>query len=406
VGAGACARHAHRCDLSRGVVTDDHTGTVVFHLARPDPDFLFKLTEFAFSAPVPPGTLERDLRFQPPAGTGPYHVEAADPHRITFVRNRYFREWSHAAQPSGNPNRIVWRFSSSHRQTISWVEQGRADWTFDLIPAAELNEIRTGHPSLLHVNPIDAVDFIPLNSHLAPFNDVRVRRALNLAIDRRRIARMYGGSYVAAPTCQPLVPGLAGYRRYCPYTVDARRDGTYHGPALARAKRLVAKSGTHGERVDVWGATDEFVVPPQEAFYIGDVLRSLGYHARVHSVRFASITEAIRRRIQLSVDGDWVPDYPAPSSYLPQFFGCNGGTSNGYVCNPGLDAEMAHALTLQLTNSVEAAALWRRIDQQITDDAYWVPTVDPRAIELVSTRLRNYEFSPVWGFIADQAWLR
>ena len=38
--------------------------------------------------------------------------------------------------------------------------------------------------------------------------------------------------------------------------------------------------------------------------------------------------------------------------------------------------------------------------------AYWVPTVNPQEPELVSKRLRNYQFNPVWGFIADQAWLR
>jgi peptide/nickel transport system substrate-binding protein len=211
---------------------------------------------------------------------------------------------------------------------------------------------------------------------------------------------------VATPTCQPLVPGLAGYRRYCPYTIVPSGDGAYNGPALTRARRLVAESGTRGARIDVWGATDEVVVPPQEAFYVGRILRELGYRVHVHSVRFASITEALRRRIQLSVDGDWVPDYPAASSYLPPFFGCDGGTGNGYVCNRTLDAEMTHALGLQLSSPDAAAALWRRVDHELTDEAYWVPTVDPRLVELVSPRLHNYEFSPVWGFIADQAWVR
>src|SRR5262249_17757730 len=54
VGADECRRIPVACDLSRGVVVDAPPGTVVFYLAKPDPDFLFKLADFGFSAPLPP----------------------------------------------------------------------------------------------------------------------------------------------------------------------------------------------------------------------------------------------------------------------------------------------------------------------------------------------------------------
>jgi peptide/nickel transport system substrate-binding protein len=406
VGADECRRHPDGCDLSDGVVTDDRARTVVFHLSKLDPDFLFRLTDFGFSAPLPAGVPQRNAGYRPLPGTGPYRIAAASKQEIRFVRNPFFREWSHAAQPAGSPERIVWRFSTSHEQTIRWVASGRADWTFDLISPAELRTIRTRSPAQLHSNPIFAVEFLPLNTHLSPFDDRRVRQALNFAIDRRKIAQMYGGPFVAAPTCQPLVPGLSGYRRYCPYTLHPTADGAYHGPDLARAKRLVAESGTRGERIDLWGATDEFVIPRRETPYVASVLRSLGYRVRVHLTRIGSITTAMRRRHQISTDGDWLPAYPAPSSYMLPFFSCGGGLSNGYVCNPALDAEMARALSFQLSNRRMVSALWTRVDREITDQAYWVPTVTDRLIDLVSKRIRNYQFNPVWGFIADQVWLR
>jgi ABC-type oligopeptide transport system substrate-binding subunit len=135
------------------------------------------------------------------------------------------------------------------------------------------------------------------------------------------------------------------------------------------------------------------------------VLRSLGYRTRLHLVPFSTLS-ALRARIQLSVDGDWSPDYPEPSAYLPGFFGCDGGFSNGYVCNRALDLEMRRATALQLRDPRRAAEVWTRVDHEITDRAYWVPTVSLRASEVVSKRLRNYQFSPVWGFIGDQAWVR
>jgi YVTN family beta-propeller protein len=405
-GADACRRHPDRCDLSGGVLTNDRAGTVAFQLSKPDPDFLFRLTDFGFSAPVPPGTPQRDAGYRAIPGTGPYRIARANKEEIRFVRNPFFREWSHAAQPAANPDQIVWTFSSSHEQTIRWVTSGRADWTWDLISPTELRTIRIRSPSQLHSNPIFAVEFFPLNTRLSPFDDRRVRQALNFAVDRRKVAQMYGGSSVAAPTCQPLVPGLIGYRRYCPYTLHPTKDGAYHGPDLARARRLVAESGTRGERIDVWGATDEIVIPRQVTAYVGSVLRSLGYRVHVHLARLGSITTAMRRRHQMSTDGDWLPAYPAPSSYMLPFFSCGGGHGNDYVCNLALDAEMARALSFQLRDPRKASALWTRVDREITDQAYWVPTVTDRFIDLVSKRIRNYEFNPVWGFIADQAWLR
>ena len=66
-----------------------------------------------------------------------------------------------------------------------------------------------------------------------------MRRALNLAIDRRAIVRLYGGSSLATPTCQVLPPGVVGYRRYCPYTDGVNAAGVWRGPDLARARRIL-----------------------------------------------------------------------------------------------------------------------------------------------------------------------
>ena len=406
VGAAACARRPASCDLSRGIVTSNATRTVVFHFTVPDPQFLFNLTQFGFSAPIPPGTPDRESGSRTVPGTGPYKIAAVSDIQVRFVRNPFFREWSHAAQPAGNPDAIVMRSVPTAQDAVAAVEHGRADWMAGLIPRAQYRQLRLGSPAQLHSSPEFAVDFAPLNTRRAPFNDVRVRQALNYAINRAKIVRLYGGLGFATATCQVITPGLPGYRRYCPYTMHPRADGAYAGPDLARARRLVSESGTSGERVNVWGASDNAYVPPTVPAYVAGVLRALGYRVRLHLVPFASITEAMRERFQLSVDGDWVANYPDPSSYLPQFFGCGGGTSNGYYCNPRLDRRMQQAALLELSDPPRASARWQSIDRQLTDAAIWVPTVNERQVDLVSRRLRNYEYNPVWGFLADQAWLR
>jgi peptide/nickel transport system substrate-binding protein len=215
---------------------------------------------------------------------------------------------------------------------------------------------------------------------------------------------MYGGPTFATATCQPLTPGLAGYRRYCPYGRPSPGGGPPR-PDLARARELVRQSGTRGQRIDLWGSSDESYVPRRLPAYVAGVLRSLGYRVRVQLAPQASLSEARRRRLQLSVDGDWEADYPDAASYLPSFFGCHGGTSNGYFCVPSLDRAMARASALREDAPRRSAALWRTIDQRLTRAAPWVPTVNERQVDLVSRRLHNYEFNPVWGFMPDQSWV-
>lgn len=330
VGAPTCERRPRNCNLAQGIQTDDAGQTVVFRLRAPDPEFLYKLSVIGFSAPVPPGIPDRDVGADAIPGTGPYRIVTANVGEARFVRNPFYREWSHAAQPAGNPDLIVWRVASSHRAAVEAVARGRADWFLGVVPPDQLRSLQLRYPSQIHANPSPIVDFIHLNTHRPPFDDVRVRRALNYAVDRAKIAGWYGGPLVAVPLCQPLAPGLPGYRRYCPYTRQPRSDGRWSGPDLVRARRLVAASGTTGTRVDVWGRSDSVGVPSQ------------------------------------------VPPYIAQ----------------------------------QLTDPARAASLWAAIDRQLVDEAAWVPTVNVRAVEFVSKRIRNYQYSPVGGFIADQVWLR
>jgi YVTN family beta-propeller protein len=406
VGGAACRRHPRTCELTRGVVTNDATGAVSFHFTAPDPEFLFELTEYAFSAPIPPGTPDHETGSRSVPGTGPYEIASIADREIRFVRNPYFREWSHAAQPAGNPDSIVWRSAPTINAAVATVEDGRADWLYGSPPLAQFRRLELHNPTELHINPQFAVNFLPLNTHIAPFNDLRVRQALNDAISRATLVRLFGGPRFAIPTCQAITPGILGYQRYCPYTLHPHADGGWTAPDMARARRLVRQSGTIGERIDLVGSLDNGYVPPASTTYIGRVLRALGYRVHITIIPLSSITAAMWDRFQISSEGSWIPEYPDPSSYLPSFFGCGGANSNGYYCNPAIDREMRRAELLEPTEPTKSTALWEAVDRQLTNGAEWVPTVASREVELTSDRLRNYEYNPVWGFLADQAWVR
>jgi peptide/nickel transport system substrate-binding protein len=391
IGADACT--SSRCDLSRGIVTDESARTVTFRLRAPEPDFLANLTAPAAS-PVPPGTSWRRADSRPIPGTGPYEVSEANRRRIVWTRNPHFHEWSHAAQPDGNPDRIVMRFGLSPAQEVHEIEAGRADVLIDNIPASLLPVIRRNRPSQLHSYVVPTTDFFQFNTTRPPFDDVRVRRALNIAIDRSEIVSLYGGSTFATATCQVLPPGISGYRRYCPYAHD-----------LARARRLVEASGTRGQRITVWGWTDDPTISVGVVRYVGSALRQLGYRVKIHLASHRSHAHpppSTFDSIQL-IDAAWGD---APYGFFATWFACDGANGHGWFCDRRIDRRNARARSLLATRPREAADEWARLDRELVDRAVWLPMINERGIDFLSTRVANYESHPYWGLAVDQLWVK
>jgi YVTN family beta-propeller protein len=406
-GGTTCARHPKSCDLSRGIVVNDAAQTVVFRLAQPDPQLLFKLA-LGFAAPVPPGTPSRDMGSRPIPGTGPYRIVRTTARETYFSRNPRFREWSHAAQPDGYPDEIVWRYDLDAAAQARAVEQGRADWMFEQIPPKLRSEIEIHHPAQLRINPVFGTEFLTIDTRVAPFDDRRVRQALNYATDRERVARQFGGASLARPTCQILPPGLPGYRRYCPYTLDPRHNGRRGAPDPAKAKRLVAASGTTGARINVWVVSDDCCIPPSVFRYVAGVLRDLGYRTRVRVISRGALDRMSKKpnhNVPLAPI-TWFGGELGPADFLQTWFACDGAETHGRFCDPRLDRLMRRALSLEATDPRRAAIAWADVDRRVADAGAALPLVTPREVELVSSRVRNYQFHPIWGFLADQVWLR
>jgi YVTN family beta-propeller protein len=239
IGGAACADHPNRCDLSRGVVTDDAADTVTFHLIAPNPEFLDRLT-LPDAYPVPSGIPDRDIGLHPMPATGAYEWVDVSRSAGTLVRNPYFHEWSHAARPDGYPDRIAFQGDVSSEAGITAVERGTADYMVDFVPHDRLAEAQTRFASRLYVTPNGSTTALILNTRSAPFTDVRVRQAINYAVDRAKIAALLGND--SEPACQILPVGLPGYGRYCPYTSDPNPAGTWNAPNLHEAERLIAAS--------------------------------------------------------------------------------------------------------------------------------------------------------------------
>ena len=394
VAATPCLRPHARCDLSRAIVTDDSARTVAFHLTGPDPAFLAKLAG-GYAVPVPPGTPNKDVGAHPFPGTGPYLIAGSTATSTRFVRNPRFHEWSHAAQPSGYPDTIVWRYDllSTANQTRA-VEQGAADWMFGQIPPKPLAQIRIHRPTRLRVSPALGTEFLRIRTNRPPFDTLEARRALNYAIDRDAVVRLYGGRSLATPTCQMVPPGLSGYVRYCPYPHD-----------LARARRLVTASHTAGMSVPVWIAAGDDGFDARLMRYVSRVLRELGYRSRVRIASKQEIDHAVAGGAVLLHPWTWFGGELGPSEFLQPWFSCGNRSDRNWFCDRLLERKMRRAVAMQAVDSKQAPAAWAEVDRGVVDAAASVPLLTPREVELISRRVRNYQYHPLWGMLADQVWL-
>jgi YVTN family beta-propeller protein len=412
-GWSRCTKRA--CDLSRGIFADDRSNTITIHLETADPDFLFKLA-LPFGSFVPPNSPPIPRTRTPLPGTGPYLIKRYIPGRtLLLVRNPYFREWSADAQPDGYPNRIQYTFGLDSSQATSAVESGKADFALDVPPPARLREIATRFSSLAHPYVQPQTSFFSLHTRTSPFNDVRVRRALNFALDRKKIMRLWGGSQLWRPTCQVLPPGIVGYRPTCPYTAGAGRAGLWLRPDVARARRLIAASDARGARVLVAGASDD---PKKEAAarYMVGLLRQLGFRPRLrlYPDTFGLYRAAGNPRdgIQLSIDG-WYSDFPRPSDFLVTLLSCAAYQPRAQVnlnaagfCDRALDREMRRAQELAGTDAGASARLWSQIEQRVVEQAPWIPFLNGLGLQLTSKRVQNYQRNPQFGVLIDQLWVR
>jgi ABC-type transport system substrate-binding protein len=398
VGAPPCIRIKTVCDLSKGVEVDDATFRIAFHLRAPDPDFLFRLTEPLFATPVgTPGVAATTPR---PA-TGPYMIgEYRDPHRFTLVRNPYFHPWSVAAQPKGYPDRIEWTLEPDSDRAVHDVVAGKADVDQRASAATDYAALLRSHPEQFRSDFTAWTSFLFLNTRAAPFDDPDVRKALNFAVDRRRIVGLVGGTSSASPTCQILPPNLPGYRAHCPYTANPSPTGSYHGPDLARASALVDRSHTRGMSVTVASPWDD---PPTlaAAHYVVQVLASLGYKARFDLDRRDSyFTGDNPAQLGMAL---WVMDYPQPSNFFEPLR-C-GADAAGRYCHHAADRLFARALKTQRTDQVRAGTVWAALDRMLTDDAARLPLYNQRSTVVLSDRVGNYLSNPKYGPLFGQMWI-
>jgi len=362
-GADAFAKHPDAGHIS-GIAVDDAARTVTFRLTQPSGDFL-SVIALPFAAPVPTGTPAKDQSTSPIPASGPYRIVSYDPSR-SFVLERNPRYTAVDGVPAGNARRVTGTIVGDPSRAVELAIDDKVDWDANDVPADRIADLQRTHANQLKpYEPSDTQMFF-MNERLKPFNDVRVRQAVNYAIDRDVFVKLAGG--LATPTQNMLPPTYPSYRRIDYYTHD-----------VARARRLVADAGATGTQVRVLGNSGD-AFSRKAVTYLADVLQQIGLRPEIKLLD-ASVYFDAEGSPQTKANIGWTPwyhDYPHPLDWFGVMVDGSvirntGNTNYSFVNIPALNQEIARLRgKSQLTPEVNAA--WAELDRKtIVDEAAYAP---------------------------------
>jgi len=290
---------------------------LTIRLIAPSGDFLSRIALTGFCA-VPPDTpISRKLRLIPSAG--PYYVNSFAPGQgVVLARNPNY----HGSRPRRFA-RIQLAVGIPASRAVDMIETGSADFTTlsgDFYPSTPtIKDLATrlaarygagSRTQQYFVNPTLSLDYFALNTHRPLFSDVRLRQAMNYAIDRDAIAELGTPSFQPLPeppTDQYLPPGMPGYRAARIYP---------DRPDPAKARQLVQSAHASGQTAVLY--TVETPPGPQMAQIVKNNLRAIGIHVDIHAFPTGNLFSRLAKPgepFDISYAG-WYADHPDPSQML------------------------------------------------------------------------------------------
>ena len=238
--------------------------------------------------------------------------------------------------------------------------------------------------------PIVNIDYFWMNTGKPPFSDLRIRRAVNYAVDPSVFERIYGGRI--APSQQILPPGMPGYEKLELYPHD-----------MAQARRLMAEANPSDRDITVW--TDNEAPIRQASAYYRNVLRKLGFNARLKTVNAYDYYTVIGNLFTPDLDTGWTSffeDYPHPNDFFqPQLTG--GSIFRTYNTNfaqinvAKLNEKVARLAAEELGPEQESE--YAALDREFMEEAPWVPYGNDMTSTFVSSAidLDKVIWNPTFG---------
>jgi peptide/nickel transport system substrate-binding protein len=351
-----------------GIKTNDKTGEVQFTLEKPRGTFTNELA-LMFAAPVPQGTPIEDQSADPPPGTGPYMITTSQPGKgWEYARNPYWAKDNSKAMPdypTGSIDGAKVTVIRNPQSQVNDIEQGKYDWMQNPPPADRYTEVKDKYEgSQFQVRSTISTYYFWMNTTKPPFNDVKVRQAVNYAVDPAALERIYSGQIKG--THQILPPGMPGYEKFDLYP-----------HSMAKAKEMLKEANPSDTDITVWTDTES---PNNEAgeYYEG-VLKEMGFNTKLKIINADNYFTVIGNQTTPDLDTgwtDWFEDYPHPNDFFQPLLSGESilPTNNGNFANinePTLNKEIAKLGEEQLGPEQEVA--YSALDKKYMELAPWAP---------------------------------
>ena len=354
--------------------------TVKITLSRPDATFLHVMA-LNFASIVPKEAVEEwgtDFG-KHPVGTGAYKLANwTIGQQLVFAKNtEYWR--------AGVPylDQITFEVGQEPIVALLRLQKGEVDVPGDGIPPAKFEEVMSNPAEKARVVEGGQLQtgYITLNVKTPPFDNLKVREAVNMAINKQRITQMINGR--AIPANQPLPPTMPGYSKdYKGYAFDADA-----------AKALLAEAGfADGFSTELYVMNTD--PNPRIAQAIQQDLKAIGVSADIKSLAQANVIEAGgagKAPMIWSGGMAWIADFPDPSNFYGPILGCAGAGEGGWnwskFCDPEIDAEATKADSYTDPANPERLAMWSDVYEKVMEQAPWVPVFNEQRYTMKSERM-------------------
>lgn len=377
-------------------VTKVDTYSVRFTLSAPFAPFLSNMAMFSTSISSPTAIKKygKDY-FKNPVGTGPFRfVEWVQKDHVTLQANQDY--WA------GRPcvDRLVIRGIPDNTVRLLEMERGRVH-VMDQINPPDYDRIRKNSNLVLFTGPGLNVGYLALNVQKDPFKDVRVRRAVNHAVNKDALARaFYGG--IARPATNPMPPTVWGFN-------DGVKGYAFD---LERAKQLLAEAGyPNGISTELWwpNRARPYLTQPQK------VAEALQQQLARANIRAKLVTFEWGTYLDKTDSGEhpmailgWIGDNGDPDNFLYVLLDADNAKPGTATNISFYGNSRVHDLLIkaqQTAGQAERARLYRQAQEIIFQDAPWVPLVYGARVAAYRKQVQNYFPHPLEIRWLHRVWL-
>lgn len=386
---GADELLAGETDTLEGVeVVDDYTIKVT--LKEPFAGFLASISSPGVSIYDSEATEAAGDQFgMDPAmtvGTGPFEFSSwSFNNQLVLTRNEDY--WKGA---SGLPGVVIKIIPDTETQSMMF-ESGELD-ILDLDYAADsVDRFTETYPDQIVQGPRVGIVYFTMNFNKEPFQDVRVRKAVQMSIDRQAILdALYGGR---GQVEQGIFPhGLIGF--------NPDQEEIKYDPEAAKA--LLAEAG-YADGFDMEIAADSSASDTMTMALeiVSDQLAEVGIRAEIKNYDESTWLETRKSGELGSFMSTWSADYNDPDNFIYTFFGNEEKTRIRSINYPDTEVMERVAKARTIVNEDERLAEYKALEEKIIhEDAAWVPMFSRLHLFAVSKRVQG--FVPLWSGLSDQ----